>query len=40
MRIPLIPIAAALLAAFSCTGGKTAVEAVDPFIGTGFHGHT
>ena len=40
MRIPLFSVAAALLAVISCTGEKTAVEAVDPFIGTGFHGHT
>ena len=40
MRIPLFSVAAALLAVISCTGEKTAVDAVDPFIGTGFHGHT
>ena len=40
MRIPLFSVAAALLAVISCTGEKTAVETVDPFIGTGFHGHT
>ena len=40
MRIPFFSVAAALLAVVSCTGEKTAVEAVDPFIGTGFHGHT
>ena len=40
MRIPLFSVAAALFAVISCTGEKTAVEAVDPFIGTGFHGHT
>ena len=40
MRIPLFTVTAALLAVFSCTGEKTPVESVDPFIGTGFHGHT
>ena len=29
-----------LLLAAACSGVKTPVESVDPFIGTGFHGHT
>ena len=40
MRIPLLSLAAVLLAAFSCTDEKTPVDFVDPFVGTGFHGHT
>ncbi len=40
MRFHPIVAAVILLAAASCTGGKTPVESVDPFIGTGFHGHT
>ena len=40
MRAYLFPIAALMLATVCCTNEKTPVEEADPFVGTGFHGHT
>ena len=40
MRCSIFLVTILSLAAVSCTEEKTPVESVDPFIGTGFHGHT
>ena len=40
MRNHLVSVAAALLAVVSCTGLNVPMKSVNPFNGTGFHGHT
>lgn len=40
MRITILPFAALMLATLCCTSEKTPVDLADPFVGTGFHGHT
>lgn len=40
MRLPLFSVTAALLAVISCSGPKSPLDPVNPFNGTGFHGHT
>ena len=40
MRAYLFPLAGLMLATVCCTTVKTPVDLADPFVGTGFHGHT
>jgi len=40
MRHYLLSVATVLFATVACSDKVTPVEAVDPFVGTGFHGHT